>query len=203
MRPHRSRHKKPVHRSKPNLPELELFTGDEQRSGPPPPVRSGPVRSGITAPPTPDPRPLPPRSLRQTGLIVTGRVSAEDASWIRAAGGAGRILRSFVRHYRGDLEVLQLRDRQRNAELELSVSNSFREITDEQLDRRAQRRQDLQLLQKAIDQLRPDFAKYSSQVKTWDHQIIWVRSRIQRIRELRNLDPRDVLDELLAKSAAE
>jgi hypothetical protein len=171
--------------------ELELFTGDEQRSpsDAPPPRRSGPVL----------PPPPLPFSLRQTGRVVTGRISDADYLWLKSSKfGVGQIIREFVSHHRGDLRAQKLRELQHELELRTSALAAARSLEEKRLADREGSHQDLERRSRAIEQLRSDFQRYTESSRTsWDHQVNWTRSRIQRIRELRNMDPRDVLDQLL------
>jgi hypothetical protein len=182
------------------VPELELFTGDEQRSGRLPLVRSGPVRSGITTPPS-VPSPVAPRgSLRQNGVVVTGRISLEDAAWLKASGfGVGEILREWVRVHRFDPEILKLRSETRKLELELAHSSIAANLGLRHLERREQRRENLERVQAALDQVRPAFRSYSANVTTYEHRLSWIRSRTRKIAELRRIPAEDLLDELLAQ----
>jgi hypothetical protein len=176
------------------IAELDLFTGDEQRSPQPPPVRSGPVRSGNTTLPSP---PLP-TSLRTVGHIMTGRVSHEDYLLLKGARvSVGELLRDYAAELRRHPRLRQIRS---------DIDRRMKEI---RVDSRWVARQQVLARQlesagAAIKQLRPDFRRYIDSSQTsWDHQVSWVRSRIQRIPELRDVDARVILDQLLETARSE
>jgi hypothetical protein len=190
-------------------PELDLFTGDEQRGT----GERGRERDrGITGPDRTTVRDPQPHdtlgrfeavegSLRQDGRIVTARISRADYLWLRQAGITfGEALRQFAAAHRGDLEVLRLRERERQIEGRLTALRAARESEEKRLRWTEGALLNSEAVTQAIEHLRPEFVRYITGArKDYRSRLSWVRSRAEELRILRRRDPAELLDALEAE----
>lgn len=173
---------------------------------------AGTVRSGITGPPSrPTDRPtsdLPapswthepvPGSLRQTGRIVTARLSLADYLWLKDHRfQPGEILRSFVEIHRGDRTVKQLEKEEKAAETRLVALRSARQLTLDQLTGTKAQLARQELVAARIRTLREEFELAGrTRFGHRSENRAWLKARTDPDPLLRRIPPLELLDQLL------